>query len=163
MTIEHLAERITDYKASIKTVIDKKQIWKTKTKPVIINTLKSITEKYAIGWCVQELNWMQNNDAVNIIFESFPPELINSSNNIMINQFVPGAALIFSQSFNGDVSVFILFPITENAPTEDGTLDLGIINPNEINEKIIIEKVDEFLKEIIKWEVPLIKNKLGFQ
>ena len=162
MTIEHLAERVTDYKASIKTVIEKKHIWKTKTKPVIINTLKSISDKYVIGWRVQELNWMQNNEAVNIVFESFPPELINSSNNILINQFVPGAALIFSQSFNGDVSIFVLFPTTVNAPTEDGTLDLGIINPNEINEKFIIEKVDEFLKEIIKWEVPLIKNKLGF-
>ena len=162
MTIEHLAERVTDYKASIKTVIEKKHIWKTKTKPVIINTLKSISDKYVIGWRVQELNWMQNNEAVNIVFESFPPELINSSNNILINQFVPGAALIFSQSFNGDVSIFVLFPTTVNAPTEDGTLDLGTINPNEINEKFIIEKVDEFLKEIIKWEVPLIKNKLGF-
>ena len=162
MTIEHLAERVTDYKASIKTVIEKKHIWKTKTKPVIINTLKSISDKYVIGWRVQELNWMQNNEAVNIVFESFPPELINSSNNILINQFVPGAALIFSQSFNGDVSIFVLFPTTVNAPTEDGTLDLGIINPNEINEKFIIEKVDEFLKETIKWEVPLIKNKLGF-
>lgn len=162
MTIEHLAERVTDYKASIKTVIEKKQIWKTKTKPVILNTLKSISEKYVIGWRVQELNWMQNNEAVNIVFESFPPELINSSNNILINKFVPGAALVFSQSFNGDVSAFVLFPTTVNAPTEGGTLDLGIINPNEINKKLIIEKVDEFLKEIIKWEVPLIKNKLGF-
>lgn len=162
MTIEHLAERVADYKASIKTVIEKKHVWKTNTKPIIIDTLKSITEKYMIGWRVQELNWMQNNEAINIAFHSFPPELINSSNNILINQFVPGASLIFSQSFNGDVSIFILFPITENAPTEDGTLDLGIINPNEINEKLVIEKVDEFLKEIIKWEVPLLKNKLGF-
>ena len=29
-------------------------------------------------------------------------------------------------------------------------------------EKLIIEKVDEFLKEMIKWEVPSYKTTLGF-
>ena len=34
--------------------------------------------------------------------------------------------------------------------------------PETINEKLIIEKVDEFLKEMINWEVPSLKNKVGF-
>ena len=47
-------------------------------------------------------------------------------------------------------------------PIENNTIDLGILDPKDINEKIIVEKVDEFLKEMIKWEVPTIKNKLGY-
>jgi hypothetical protein len=39
---------------------------------------------------------------------------------------------------------------------------LGFYNPAEITEKLIIEKVDEFLKEMIKWEVPSYKTTLGF-
>ena len=111
---------------------------------------------------MQQLHWINNNEAVNITFESFPTELINSTNKIPAYQFIPGAALVFSQSYNGDVFVFILFPIVENMPIENSTIDLGILSPKEITEKLIIEKVDEFLKEMIKWEVPAIKNKLGY-
>ena len=88
--------------------------------------------------------------------------LITCTNKIPKYQFIPGAALVFSQSYNGDIFVFILFPIIDNMPLESNTIDLGIVDPKEIDEKLIVEKVDEFLKEIIKWEVPSIKNKLGY-
>ncbi len=162
MKIEHLEERIIDYRESIKTVVDKKILWETKTKTLITKTLQAIAKQYNIGWKVQELNWIHNNEAVNITFDSFPAELMNCTNKIPAFQFLPGAALVFSQSYNGDVYVFILFPIVDNMPLENSTIDLGILNPIEITEKLIVEKVDEFLKEMIKWEVPAIKNKLGF-
>ncbi|WP_272023019.1 hypothetical protein [Olleya namhaensis] len=162
MRIEHLEERVLDYKKSIEIVVEKKTLWKTTTKDLLVNTLTTIVNQYSIGWNMQQLNWINNNEAVNITFESFPSELINCTNKIPTYQFIPGAALVFSQSYNGDVFVFILFPIVENMPIENSTIDLGILSPKEITEKIIIEKVDEFLKEMIKWEVPAIKNKLGY-
>ncbi len=162
MKVEHLEERVIDYKNSIETVVKKKTLWETSIKKLLVTTLSSIVKQFNIGWNVQQLNWINNNEAVNIIFESFPPELIISTNKIPTYQFIPGAALVFSQSYNGDVFVFILFPIIENIPIENSTIDLGILNPKEINEKLIVEKVDEFLKEMIKWEVPSIKNKLGY-
>ena len=162
MKIEHLEGRVLDYKKSIETVVEKKMLWKTKIKDLIVNTLTTIINQYDIGWNIQELNWINNNAAVNITFDSFPPELIKYTNKIPAYQFIQGAALVFSQSYNGDVFVFILFPVVENMPIENNSIDLGILDPKEINEKLIIEKVDEFLKEMIKWEVPTIKNKLGY-
>jgi hypothetical protein len=47
--------------------------------------------------------------------------------------------------------------------TENNSLELGAFNPSEITEKLIVEKVDEFLKEMIKWEVPSYRSQLGFQ
>jgi len=89
--------------------------------------------------------------------------LIAKTNQIPSYQFIKGGALVFYQGYDGDVHVIILFPIIDNLIIEDSSMDLGIYNPNEINEKFIIEKVDEFLKEMIKWEVPNIQNKLGFK
>lgn len=162
MKIEHLKERINDYKISIETVVEKKILWKTKTKGLILTTLKSIAENYNIGWRVQELNWMHSNEAVNITFDSFPPELIQKTNLIPSYQFIQGGALVFSESYSGDVYTFILFPIVENMPNENSSIDLGIYTPKAINRKLIIEKVDEFLKEMIKWELPAVKNKVGY-
>ncbi len=66
MKIEHLSERVNDYKESIKKVVEKKIVWKTTTKDHLIKTLHSIIDKYDIGWRVQELNWIGSNEAINI-------------------------------------------------------------------------------------------------
>lgn len=165
MKIEHLEERVNDYKTSIETVIEKKDLWKTTTKNLIVNTLTSIVEKYDIGWRVQELNWINSNKGVNITFVSFPQELSEKTNKHSSFQFIQGGSLIFSQSYSGDVVIFILFPFAENTPPsqeDTGSEELGIYTPENITEKLIIEKVDEFLKKMIEWEVPTIKNKVGF-
>lgn len=162
MKIEHLQERVQDYENSIKTVVDKRLLWKTSVKGLIYSTLKTVAEQHDIGWKVQELNWIHRNEAVNITFDSFPVSLIDCTNLIPTYQFLPGGALIFSQTYSGDVVVFMLFPELENMPQENGMIELGVFTPSEISEKMIVEKVDEFLKEIIKWEVPIPRKKVGF-
>ncbi|MBQ4819701.1 hypothetical protein [Aquimarina sp. MMG016] len=162
MKIEHLEERVIDYRNSIKTVVDKRMLWKTSTRPLLVKTLQTITEQYNIGWKVQELSWIHNNEAVNITFDSFPPELIDCTNLIPAYQFIPGGALVFSQSYNGDIYVVMIYPEIENAPQESNLIELGIYAPKSLTEKLIVEKVDEFLKEMIRWEVPQLKNKVGF-
>lgn len=163
MKIEHLEEHINDYKTSIETVVEKKILWETKTKAFISKLLKRIAKTYKIGWQVQELNWIGTNEAVNITFDSFPPELIEKTNTIPSYQFIQGGALVFSESYSGDVYVFILYPIVAEIPTEHSSMELGVYNPKDVNEKLVVEKVDEFLKEMIKWELPTFRTKLGFQ
>lgn len=164
MKIEHLEERVNDYTTSIKTVVEKKIYWKTHTRNLLVKTLNSIVKQFEIGWRVQELSWINTNEAVNITFDSFPPDLIEKTNLIPTYQFIQGGALVFSQSYSGDVNVFVLFPISDlnNDSNIDADADLAIYVPQEITEKVIVEKVDEFLKKMIEWEVPSIKNKVGF-
>jgi hypothetical protein len=60
----------------IKTLVKKKIKFyaKIETKNILLKTLSAIVKKHTIGWKVQELNWMHNNDAINI---SFIPFLFN--------------------------------------------------------------------------------------
>ncbi len=162
MKIEHLEERINDYRTSIKTVVDKRLLWKTKTKNLLKQTLQIAVKQYDIGWKVQELSWIHNNEAVNITFDSFPPEMIDCTNLIPAYQFLPGGALIFSQAYNGDIYVFMMYPEIENVTQENNVVEFGRYTPESITEKLIVEKVDEFLKEMIKWEVPSLKKKVGY-
>jgi len=162
MKIEHLEEHINDYKTSIESVVEKKILWETKTKTLIAKLLIRIAETYNLGWQVQELNWIGNNEAVNITFDSFPPDLIEKTNQIPSFQFIQGGALVFSQSYSGDIYVFILYPIVTEVAPDNSSMDLGVYNPKAINEKLVVEKVDEFLKEMIKWELPTFRSKLGY-
>jgi len=163
MKTEHLEERINDYKASIKTVVEKKIYWKTHTRNLLLKTLNTIVKQYDIGWRVQELSWINTNEAVNITFDSFPPDLIDKTNQIPAYQFLQGGALVFSQSYSGNVTIFMLFPIADMNADSDNDGDLAIYEPQKLTEKVIVEKVDEFLKKMIEWEVPALKNKVGFQ
>lgn len=162
MKIAHLEERINDYKISIKTVVEKKILWETKTRNLLLKTLNNIVKEYDIGWRVQELSWINTNEAVNITFDSFPADLIEKTNQIPTYQFIQGGALVFSQSYSGDVNVFILFPVTNFVNDAESDTDLAIYPPKDLTEKVIIEKVDEFLRKMIEWEVPAIKNKMGY-
>ena len=162
MKIEHLEERVNDFKKSIETVIAKKNLWDTTVKKLITKSLNKIVEKYAIGWHVQEINWMNTNKAVNITFDSYPLELNKKISQLNSFQFIQGGSLVFSQSYSGDIFIFILYPLSENTTEDITNNELGVFSPEKITEKLIVEKVDEFLKRIIEWEVPSIKNKVGF-
>lgn len=164
MKIDHLEKRVIEYEDSIETVVEKRILWNTEIKNMITGILKTAEETYKIGWRVQELSWIHTNEAVNITFVSFPADLIEKTNKIPTYQFLQGGSLVFSQMYNGDVEILVLFPALENSASFDNDLiELGIYDPNEITEKLIIEKIDEFLKEMIKWDVPLIRTKLGFK
>jgi len=164
MKIEHLEERVSDYNESITIVARKKQLWQSTVRDLIRSTLTKIAQTYDIGWRVQELNWMNANEAVNITFDSFPPSLLDETNQCPSYQFIPGGALVFTINYSGDVHIFISLPIVELMSFNDSTIDLDFHPPEKISEKLIIEKVDQFLKEMIAWEVPSSETqRLGFQ
>ncbi len=162
MRVDHLNDRVADYMTSIETVVEKKTYWEEKTKPLLRDTLLEIVKTFSLGWKVQELDWIHNDDAINITFDSFPAELVDCTNKIPAFQFIPGAALVFSQSYNGQVFVFVLYPQIETVQIDTSMVKLGVFTPQEITRKLIIEKVDDFLKEMINWEVPSLKKKLGY-
>ncbi len=163
MKIEHLDERVNEYKNSIKTVVEKRLLWKKTTKKLIVNTLKKVESNYPIGWQVQELNWIHSNEAVNITFYSFPPDMIEITRQLHTYQFLKGSSLVFTQLENGDISILILFAIAERTlPSDDDSEDLGTFSPEQITEPMIIEKIDAFLKEVIKKDVSLPGGKVGF-
>ena len=129
---------------------------------MLLKTLSEIVASFNLGWKVQELDWIHNNEAVNITFDSFPSDLIDCTNKIPAFQFIPGGALVFSQSYNGQVFVFALYPEIETVQVDTAMVKMGVFTPQEITRKLIIEKVDSFLKEMINWEVPSLKKKLGY-
>ena len=87
---------------------------------------------------------------------------MDCTNKIPAFQFIPGGALVFSQTYSGDVYIFVLFPEIDGMPVENNMIEFGMVSPSEITEKVIIEKVDDFLKEMIQWEVPNKKTRVGY-
>jgi hypothetical protein len=157
-----LNKSVDDYLNSLEKVIQKRKLWKAVTCPLILRTLKEIQENYNIGWCIQELDWLLTNKAVNLTFETFPPVLSEKLTDLNDFEFLKGAALVFSQKYNGDIYVFILYPDLAESNAETDLKELGTYDPDRINEDFVMEKVIDFLEEIIVWEGSVIKRKVGF-
>jgi len=157
-----LNKSVNDYVNSLEKVLGKRKQWKEFAFPLLIKTLHEIRENHDIGWHVQELNWLMNNKAVNISFETFPKSLVDKWIGSKDIEFIKGAALVFSQKYNGDVAVFIIYPDVAESAIESNIKDIGTYNPNELNENFIMNKVILFLEEIIVWEENVIKHKVGF-
>jgi hypothetical protein len=157
-----LNKSVNDYVNSLEKVLEKRKQWTEFTLPLLLKTLNEIQASYNIGWRVQQLDWLMNNNAVNITFESFPQSMIEKLNGSADFEFVKGAALVFSQKYNGDISIFIIYPAVLEPVSEDDINEMGSYNPNEFNENFIVNKVSHFLEKIIIKEENVLIRKVGF-
>ena len=157
-----LNKSVSDYVNSLEKVVEKRKQWREFTLPLLLKTLNEIQANFDIGWTVQQLDWLMNNSAINITFNTFPSSLIDNLNGSTDFEFIKGAALVFSQKYNGDISVFIIYPADLQPITEGDINEIGRFNPNEINENFITNKVAYFLDKIIIQEESVLRRKVGF-
>lgn len=157
-----LNKSVSDYLNSLEKVFEKRKQWTETTLPLLFKTLNEIQVTHKIGWKVQQLDWLMNNSAINITFDSFPESMFDQLDGATDFEFIKGAALVFSQKYNGDISVFIIFPPELEPVSETDISELGSFNPNEINENFITNKVSYFLDKIIIREENLLRRKVGF-
>jgi hypothetical protein len=110
---------------------------------------------------VQTVRVVDNQHTVNIIFNRAHSGLIDRSQgqDKLISYIKYGGGLVFTQAYNGDVFVLIGFPHVENniEETEDYKL-IERVSPEKITEEYIIERFNEFLDQMLKWE----KAELGY-
>lgn len=162
MKSKTLETSVADYVKSLEKVLEKRKLWNEQTRPLIKETLHAICERYDIGWKVQELDWLWNNKAVNLMFDSVPNALTERAGRIADFEFVKGTALVFSQKYNGDINVLILYPEVADASSESDFKELGSHHPDLINGTFIEEKVSDFLEEIMVWEENILRHRVGF-
>ena len=95
-----LNKSVSDYVNSLEKVFEKRKQWRELTLPLLLKTLNDIQVNFNIGWQVQQLDWLMNNSAINITFNTFPTSLIEKLNGADDFEFIKGAALVFSQKYN---------------------------------------------------------------
>ena len=162
MKSKPLEKSVSDYVTSLEKVLEKRQIWKEQTRPQLREALGRICTRFEIGWKVQELDWLWNNKAVNLMFDTVPKILQEKAGGMKDFDFVKGTALVFSQKYNGDISVLILYPEVGDPSSDSDFKELGTFHPDKINEEFVEEKVSDFLEEIMVWEESIMRHRVGF-
>jgi hypothetical protein len=162
MKSKPLEKSVADYVSSLEKVLEKRRTWNEHTRPLLREALGRICTRYEIGWKVQELDWLWNNKAINLMFDSVPKALEGPAGGMKDFDFVKGTALVFSQKYNGDISILILYPEVGDASSESDFKELGSFRPDSFSESFVEEKVSDFLEEIMVWEENIMRHRVGF-
>ncbi len=163
MKIDELKSKIDEYQSTQGAIQKNRKTWQEQTKPILIETLNKIKEEFPIGWHVQILDWVKNSEGVNITFGAMPSGITEKSEKSFRSYVKKGGTIVFSQAYNGEIFVIILFPSVDELVSEADNKLLGKFSPDTITEEFIVDKVSIFLEEMIKWEKSTYGNRLGFK
>lgn len=164
MKIEDLRKEVDNFKVALQEIVRKRNQWEYETKNKIIETLKAVQQEFDLDWSVFVLEPTRNMEGVNLTFGNSFSGVYTESENGTKNYAKTGGSLVFSQAYNGDVFILLMYP------NIDGLLDktepekmLGKFDPVKIDEVFIYQKVSEFLIEMTDWESSKSSHAVGFK
>jgi hypothetical protein len=157
-SLEKITGQITKLKAIYREIDEKRDLWERKVKKLIVKTFKEIKKSVD-----SSLKVRINEDIINLESVVLTFGVLNSGLFIegkgSAGELPPmvlikrGGYLAYSQMANARISVFVQMPFIEGiyGDAED-VREIGVFEPGEITRRKIIEHVEFFLDEIIKWE-----------
>ena len=163
MEIDDLNSKVDEFLQAQINIKNKREIWTAQTKPLLIQTLGVIKENYHLDWHIQILDDIQNSEGVNLTFGHSPSGFKEITKTTMRSFVKRGGTIVFSQAYNGDIFVVIMYPYIEDFVTEAENKLIGRFDPSAINEGFIVENVSKFIDEMIKWEKSTSYNRVGFK
>ncbi len=157
-SLEKITGQIAALKGIYKEIDAKRALWDRKTKRLIIKTFKEIKKSARSGLKVRVNEDIQNLESVILTFGVLNSGLFTEGNGlkgdlppmVLIKR---GGYLAYSQMANAKISAFVQMPFIEDIyGNPEDVREIGVFQPGEITRRKIIEHVEFFLDEIIKWE-----------
>ncbi len=157
-SFEKIAGQIADLKTIYSEIDEKRTLWETKVKRLIVKTFKEIKKTVDSNLKVRVNDEIKNLESVVLTFGVLNSGLFIEGKGptgelppmVLIKR---GGNLAYSQMANARISVFVQMPFIEGIFGDPEDIrEIGVFDPGEITRRKIIEHVEFFLEEIIKWE-----------
>ncbi len=151
---EKLQEAFDKYLSTLTKTSERRKLWTSETKNIIIETLTAIQKTFKMGWRIQKLEQTENYQTINIHIDNHSSGIIQTNNNgTSIKSFTKyGGYLAYCQSYNGKINVIIGFPYIEEWVSQMDIKVIATIEPNEVTEELITNNIIHFLKTMEEWE-----------
>ena len=163
MTIENLTQGVENFKNELLRIKCKREQWTNVTKPLLRDTLRSIKSKFDLDWNTYVMDGTTNSEGVNLTFGNSASGIFERTEKGIKGFSKRGGTLAFSQAYNGDIFIIIIYPSVDELviPVENQKLVLKV-TPEKIDEGFVYEQVANFLNEMTLWESSSAYNPIGF-
>jgi hypothetical protein len=105
-------------------------------------------EKHSLGSQMQVLKWLDPKGNINIAFQVLRPHPLDTLHTLNTGPNKTSYSLVFSQNSLYNISIRILFTATHEIENETTEEHLGTYNLEELDEKLIIQKFEQFINSI---------------
>lgn len=160
--INRIRERANLYLESQEAIDQRRQEWHNKLKPRLLNCLHTLEHEVALDWAVGTFEHKMNLQSVYLSFPNKESGIPMLKEEGKAQHIKFGGYLAYSQSSNGKIQVWISFPTIEEIKEADETKPLGEYEPEDITEDMIVQDVENFLLEMVRWE-NYHKEAIGFK
>ncbi len=160
--MERILENIEQYKSALSKTEENRAYWANVSKALIFDVLTKVQSAADLDWQVKKAETVKNLEAVSISFNKRPSGIVEVTPTAEKDTLKHGGALIFTQSYNGQVFIIHTYPYVEHwvGQTENKLIDK--VDPVQIDEDYILRHVAQFLQEMSQWENSAARAHIGF-
>ena len=105
--MENISELTQQYTAVLQKVQERRECWRARSKPFLIQFLTGVTQQYKLNWKAGANELMLGLEAVYLVFDHEPSGIVEQSPFSVVQKMKVGGFLSFSQTRNGQIIVWI--------------------------------------------------------
>ncbi len=153
--------KVSKFNGVISGINSKRELWQSETKPLLVKVLNELKDDTKLDLIVQVLDARTNHESVNIQFKSKPSGISEKIGKSIKNYIKWGGSLTFNQVYNGEVHIMVTYPFVDEIISQNKNTLLVIIEPGKISEEYIHARVNNFLEQMLEWELVTSGNSLN--
>ena len=148
------------FQEEIEAVETRRLLWTERTLPLIRETFTEFIKHFKLDATISEDNQIAHHGSLFLSFEERPSGMVVRKNNQTLIRH--GGGLLFTQEANGKVATFIIEPFIEGMKGKKGAhKQLETHKPEQISEKLNIDYLQKFYRELLEWEC-FLRQPIGF-
>ena len=159
--MKDLKIKVEKFNSAVARIDKKRKLWQDETKPLLVKVLGEITDGVSLELLVQVVDSKVNHESVNIQFKSKPSGISEKTEKLVKAYIKWGGVLAFSQAYNGEIHIVIFYPYVDEIVIQHKHTLLIRIEPDKISEEFIYARVNDFLTEMLNWEIVTSGNSFG--
>ncbi len=145
--------KASKFNTIISGINKKRDFWQSDTKPLLVKVLNRVKDEIGLDLIVQTIDARINHESVHIQFKS-KPSGISEKNGKGLKAYIKwGGGLTFNQMYNGEVHILVTYPFIDELVPPSKRMLLVRIGPDKISEEYIHARVNNFLDEMLNWEI----------
>ncbi len=164
-----LKRKVQQYKDILANTEAYRKTWNESFRAEIVKMLETMIAETGLDATVEVSSELENLESIVCSLGQGKSGIFQKVNENLNRPLIKHkGSLIYQQLFNGKIVVLIAFPNIENYGQPQPPKQIAIYRPEELKEPFFVRHMEDFIKEVTKWEDyddddPQPSQRIGFR
>jgi len=148
-----LKRKVQQYKDILANTEAYRNTWNTSFRAEIVKMLETMIAETGLDATVEVKSDLVNLESIVCSLGEGKSGIFAKVNENLNRPLIKhSGSLVYQQLFNGKIIVLLSFPMIENYGQPQPPKQIAIYRPEELKEPFFVRHMEEFVKEVTKWE-----------